>query len=125
MALFPALADGEYYVSSIPEHQLMGIARHLSCVLGVFREEEGISVIFSKEILPHVQQLTEKKIQGPFALITFRAQTSLNDDGITAVFSAALARAKIPANVFAGYHHDHVLVPYEKREAALSALKKL
>ena len=125
MALVPALAEGEYYFSSIPESQLMGIARYLSHVKGVFREEEGVTIIFSKEILPHVSQLTEKKIQGPFALITFKQETSLHDVGITADFAGALARAKIPANVFAGYHHDHVLVPYEKREAALNALKKL
>jgi len=64
-------------------------------------------------------------MEGPFALITFKAETSLHDVGLTAEFSTALARAKIPANVFAGYHHDHVLVPFELREAALSALQKL
>ena len=122
--LVPVPAEGEYYFSSIPESQLLGIARYLSHVKGVFREDEGVTIIFSKEILAQVRELTEKKIEGPFALITFRAQTSLHDVGITADFSTALARAKIPANVFAAYHHDHVLVPYEKREAALAALKK-
>jgi len=125
MALLPSLSGGEYYFSSIPESQLMGIARHLTHVKGVFREGEGITIIFSGEILPQVRQLTEKKIEGPFALITFGQETSLQDVGMTAEFSSALARAKIPANVFAGYHHDHVLVPFEKREAALLALKKL
>ena len=124
MALIPALAEGEYYFSSIPESQIMGIARFLAHVKGIFREEEGITIVFSKEILPNVQQLTEKKIEGPFALITFGAQTSLQDVGVTAGFTAALARAKIPANVFAGYHHDHVFVPYGKKEAALAALQK-
>jgi hypothetical protein len=125
MAFFPKPMDGEYYFSSIPESQLLGIARYLSHVKGAFREEEGVTAIFSKEILPQVQQLTEKKIQGPFALITFKQETPLHAVGITAQFSAALARAKIPANVFAGYHHDHVLVPFDLREAALAALKKL
>jgi len=124
MASIAKLAEGEYYFSSLPESQIMGIARHLSHVKGIFREEEGITIIFSKEILSNVQQLTEKKIEGPFALITFCAQTSLHDVGVTAGFTAALARAKIPANVFAGYHHDHVLVPYEKKEAALALLQK-
>ena len=121
----PALCEGEYYFSSINESQLMGIARYLSHVKGVFREEEGITIIFSKEILPQVQQLTEKKIEGPFALLTFKQETSLHGIGATADFAGALARAKIPANVLAAYHHDHVLVPYEKREAALSALDKM
>ena len=123
--LVSALSEGEYYFSSIPESQLMGIARYLTHVKGVFREEEGVTIIFSKEILAQVQQLTEKKIEGPFALITFKQEASLRDVGITAQFSAALAAAKIPANVFAGYHHDHVLVPYDKREAALNALRNL
>lgn len=36
-----------------------------------------------------------------------------------------LYEAGISANVIAGYHHDHILVPWEKRFAALEALRAL
>ncbi|MFA6907214.1 MAG: ACT domain-containing protein [Candidatus Micrarchaeia archaeon] len=123
--LLPALSDGKYFVGSFSEAQMMGLAGYLQHITCIFREEEGLTVVFSGNAKSALEIYTEKKMQGPFALITLRAPTSLLDVGITAAFSSALAREKIPANVYAGYHHDHVLVPYEKREAALSALKKL
>ena len=122
--ILPALSGGKYFVGTFSEAQMMGLANYLNYIICIFREEEGITAVFEEAAREPLSLYTGKKIEGPFALITFKQETSLNDVGVTADFSAALARAKIPANVFAAYHHDHVLVPYDKREAALSALKK-
>ena len=122
--LLPALSGGKYFIGTFSEAQMMGLANYLPHIICIFREEEGLTAVFEEAAREPLSIYTGKKIQGPFALITFRAQTSLEDVGVTAGFSAALAAAKIPANVFAAYHHDHVLVPYDKREAALAALKK-
>lgn len=43
--------------------------------------------------------------------------------GLTAVVSAALAQAGISCNVIAGYHHDHLLVPLDSVEEALTILR--
>jgi len=124
-SLSPLLAEGKYFIGTFSEAQMMGLANYLPHIICIFREQEGLTVVFEEKAREPLSIYTEKKIQGPFALITFKQETSLLDVGITAEFSAALSRAKIPANVFAGYHHDHVLVPYESREAALTSLKKL
>jgi len=123
--LLPSLSDGKCFVGTFSEAQMMGLANYLSHIICIFREEEGLTAVFREEAKEELARYTDSRMQGPFALITFKAQTSLSDVGMTAEFSSALARAKIPANVFAGYHHDHVLVPYEKREAAILALKRL
>jgi hypothetical protein len=39
--------------------------------------------------------------------------------------SGALAGAGIACNVVAGYHHDHLFVPWERREEALAILQRL
>lgn len=56
------------------------------------------------------------------AWITLTAETSLEDVGVTAAFSAKLAAAGIPCNVLAGVHHDHLLVPADRADEAVEAL---
>ena len=51
--------------------------------------------------------------------------SSLAAVGLTAALSGALASAGIPANVIAGYHHDHVLVPLDSWEDAVEVLHGL
>jgi hypothetical protein len=45
--------------------------------------------------------------------------------GLTAAFAAALAREGISCNVIAGLHHDHLFVPWDRRDDALRALEAL
>ena len=59
------------------------------------------------------------------AWITLSVHSSLEAVGLTAAFSAALAQAGIGCNVLAGLHHDHLLVPYAQRDAAVAALRAL
>jgi uncharacterized protein len=59
------------------------------------------------------------------AWITLRVHSALDAVGLTAAVGAALARAGIPCNVIAGYHHDHLLVPADRAAEALQALGEL
>lgn len=59
------------------------------------------------------------------AWITLRIPSALDAVGLTAAFSRALADAGLSCNVLAGAHHDHLLVPWEERDAALHALREL
>lgn len=59
------------------------------------------------------------------AWLTLTVHSALDAVGLTAAFSAALAAAAIPCNVFAGYHHDHLLVPADRADAAVAALAAL
>jgi hypothetical protein len=45
--------------------------------------------------------------------------------GLTAAVSGALAEAEIACNVVAGFHHDHLFVPWERRDEALAILQRL
>jgi hypothetical protein len=45
--------------------------------------------------------------------------------GLTATVATALAEAGIACNVVAGFHHDHLFVPWERREDALAILSDL
>ena len=59
------------------------------------------------------------------AWLTIKAHSSLEAVGLTAAFSAALGAASIPCNVFAGFYHDHILVPIDRASDAIECLEGL
>jgi uncharacterized protein len=60
---------------------------------------------------------------GGWARISLSVHSSLEAVGLTAVLTARLAEAGISANVVAALHHDHIFVPWDRREDALVALR--
>lgn len=124
-SLSPSLSEGKYFIATFPEAQMMGLANYLQHIICIFREKEGLSAVFGEAAREPLSIYTEKKIEGPFALITLEVNSSLLSVGLLARVSAALAKEGIACNAFSAYHHDHLLVPYEKRDQALAALKKL
>lgn len=59
------------------------------------------------------------------AMVTLGVPSSLAAVGLTAAVSRALAEAGISCNVLAGAHHDHLLVPWERRVEAVDVLRGL
>jgi uncharacterized protein len=59
------------------------------------------------------------------AWITLRVDSTLEQLGLTALFSRALADAGISCNVLAGLHHDHLLVPVDRADEAMGVLRRL
>lgn len=85
------------------------------------KEDEGLTLI-----LPVCVAQREKfKFEGSFRQITFLVHSSLEAVGLSAAVSAKLASSGIPANIVAGYHHDHIFVPRDKAEEALKLLREL
>lgn len=78
----------------------------------IIREDEGTTAI-----LPDPA--------GDFARITLMVHSALNGVGLTAAVAGALAERGIACNVVAGFHHDHLFVPWERREEALATLAAL
>lgn len=78
----------------------------------LIREREGWTVI-------------EADANGDWALITMTVPSDLQAVGFTAAFAQALAALSIPANVVAGFHHDHILLPWDRRDDAMTALAAL
>ncbi|MEU6600185.1 ACT domain-containing protein [Streptomyces flaveolus] len=57
--------------------------------------------------------------------ITLRVHSALDAIGLTAAVARALADAGLSCNVVAGFHHDHLFVPYEQAERAVEILQGL
>lgn len=57
--------------------------------------------------------------------LTLTVHSALAAVGLTAAFSRVLAGAGIACNVLAGYHHDHLLVPADRADDAIAALRAL
>ena len=59
------------------------------------------------------------------AWLTLTVWSSLEAIGLTAVVSRVLADAGIACNAIAGYHHDHLLVPFDRVDEAVRLLREL
>jgi hypothetical protein len=62
---------------------------------------------------------------GGFARITLTVHSALEGVGLTAAVSGALADRGIACNVVAGFHHDHLFVPWARAAEALEVLQRL
>jgi hypothetical protein len=86
--------------------------------IGWFREAEGLTLYVEGEAegLP---------VRFRAAWITMTVESALDAVGFTAAFAYVLAERGIACNVIAGARHDHLFVPWERREEAMAALARL
>ena len=85
------------------------------------REEEGLTVVLRREDADRLGIAYEHVA----AWITLRVHSALDAVGLTAAVSTALADAGLSCNVIAGYHHDHLLVPADRAQDAITVLAGL
>lgn len=112
--LEPTARSGEYVMvtlSSAPD----------VVVDALIRETEGVTVIARREVAD--EQGWEYEFVA--AWLTLQVHSALEAVGLTAAVSTVLAAEGIPANMLAGFFHDHVLVPVDRRDDALRALTDL
>ena len=87
----------------------------LETAILMFREPEGVTIISpakpSDEGLP------------TWAMITLSIHSSLETVGFLAAITTSLAAIGIPVNAVSAYYHDHIFVPYERRDDALECLR--
>lgn len=82
-----------------------------------FREAEGWTLI---------QPATEATLaDNRWAWLELAVFSDLNAVGFLAVVADALAKADVPCNAVAAFHHDHIFVPIAKADAAIAALTDL
>ncbi|MEW9798568.1 ACT domain-containing protein [Alteromonas sp. CYL-A6] len=117
--LHPEMDEAEYTFVCVSD--LDTATPVLDKVRGLFVEKEGISLIVPTEVASSQQW----EATGSFRCITCNVHSSLEAVGMTAAISAALTATGISANVVAAYYHDHLFVPTEQAEDALSALRRL
>ena len=116
--LRPTLSAIEFGFASLPSRAPLppGVEP-----IGTFCEAEGLTLIAPLE------QLVSAGIMcsAGWAQITLSVHSSLEAVGMMAAVSAALTKAGISVNLVAGYFHDHLFVPWERRHDAMSVLLRL
>ncbi len=85
------------------------------------REQEGLTVLVDQSVADADGLVYE--FVG--AIITLGVETDLELVGLTAAVATALAEAGLPCNVLAGFHHDHLVVPWDRRHDAMAVLAAL
>jgi uncharacterized protein len=113
----PQLHEGIYAYASIPNNRKLD---DLSIIASI-RESEGLSII-----TPETEALSAGlTILFRCAWITLTVHSDLQAVGLTAAFATALGNAGISCNVVAGAYHDHIFVPVELAQQAMSVLQQL
>jgi uncharacterized protein len=103
-ALDPQL-DAERYSFSATSDPTLGESD-----FALVREAEGVTLI-------------RPDPSGEWARISLGVHSSLDAVGLTAALSSRLAEIGISANIVAALYHDHIFVPWDRREEALGALR--
>ncbi len=86
-----------------------------------FRENEGITTIVAVD-----EHAVDASADEPlWAQITLRIHSSLEAVGMMAAIAAALTARDIPCNAVSAYYHDHLFVPWQRRDDTLAALQAL
>ena len=78
----------------------------------LIREDEGLTSI-------------QPDPDGDWARISLEVHSSLEAVGLTAEISSPLTEKGISANIVAALNHDHLFVPWDRREEALAVLRRL
>lgn len=121
-ALNPSRRPGEFVFVSGGDlaDRLVSRAADLSSVTeATVREAEGVTAVLSRA------RADELGLSYDYvaAWITLQIDSTLEQVGLTALFSRALADAGISCNVLAGIHHDHLLVPADRADEAIAVLR--
>lgn len=91
-----------------------------------FRENEGITtIVVVDEHALDESAIGESADEPLWAQITLRIHSSLEAVGMMAAIAAALTARDIPCNAVSAYYHDHLFVPWPRRDDTLAALREL
>jgi uncharacterized protein len=110
----PVLADAPYGFAVWPGGTLP------FAPFATVAEDEGLTVV-----APLAVMAAAGMASAPWARISLTVHSDLAAVGLTAAFATALAGVGISANVIAGFHHDHIFVPWGRRADAMAALQDL
>ncbi|WP_250290505.1 ACT domain-containing protein [Streptomyces atroolivaceus] len=113
----PELRPGRYVYVTVPGGD---VPRSVTPVVTV-SEQEGLTLVV-QEAQAVAAGLDHHFVAG---WITLRVHSALEAVGLTAAVSLALTDVGISCNVVAGFHHDHLFVPYARAAEAVRVLEAL
>ncbi|WP_093840307.1 ACT domain-containing protein [Streptomyces aidingensis] len=112
----PQLHPGRYVFATVPG----GVPPGVTPVVTV-AEEEGLTLV-----VPAAQaEAAGLAHEYDAGWITLRVHSALAAVGLTAAVARRLADAGLSCNVVAGFHHDHLFVPYHRAAEAAALLEDL
>jgi len=114
----PTHVPGAYIFATVSEENLETLGSDPRLV---FREEEAITVIVTKDIA-EADSLSFESVWG---LITLTVHSDLEAVGFLAKITSVLAEAGITANTVSAFYHDHLFVPEDRVQEALTLLRNL
>ena len=109
----PRLRPGRYVFATVPA----GLAVPDAVV--TVAEDEGTTVVVPVEAAGGLDA------EYPCAWITLEVRSALAAVGFLAAVCSRLAEAGISGNPVSGFHHDHLFVPWERRDEAMAVLERL
>ncbi|MFE7314101.1 ACT domain-containing protein [Streptomyces sp. NPDC057555] len=112
----PELNPGRYVFTTVEG----GVPSGVSPVVTV-AEREGLTLVAPLEEAD-AAGLAYDYVAG---WITLRVHSALEAVGLTAAISRELSDAGLSCNVVAGFHHDHLFVPYQHADRAVALLESL
>jgi hypothetical protein len=112
----PELNPGRYVFTTVEGRVPSGVTPVVTVA-----EREGLTVV-ARQDEADAAGLAYDYVSG---WITLRINSALDAVGLTATFSKELAAAGLSCNVVAGFHHDHLFVPYENADEAVAILEAL
>jgi hypothetical protein len=119
----PELVPGEWVFTTVPAASVppgLVAPAGLEPVV-VVREREGVTLVVDRGSADRAG-LSYGYVA---AMVSLRVHSALAAVGLTAAIAARLAEAGMSCNVVAGYHHDHLFVPYDRGAECVELLREL
>ena len=114
--LRPELHPGRFVFTTVPGPVPAGLAPVVTVA-----EAEGHTLVLAQ----HEADAAGLGYDYVAGWITLRVTSALDAVGLTAAVASELAQAGLSCNVVAGYHHDHLFVPYDRAAEAVVVLEAL
>ena len=113
-SLTPAVRAGEFVFVTLPD------AVPIDCEATI-REDEGLTGVVPRQVADDAGWHYDLAL----GWITLQVHSALDAVGLTAEVARALTDRGISCNVLAGRFHDHLLVPLDRVDEAVAALREL
>jgi hypothetical protein len=117
-SMSPELLPGVFVFTTLPSGTPMPAGINPAMI---FREREGNTLILLEE------EATAAGLESVFRsrMITLNIYSSLDAVGFLAAITARLAAAGMGVNPVSGYFHDHLFVPTDRADDAMTILEAL